>query len=228
MFTLDTTLRSLLKDCRANQGSLTDVTDQHPHQFLRSDGRCRACACVKALADETETLTESPASSAVRDDPSRAEIRIRFAEDWVKRFMEVLDTEVNPATRERIMLANGRACFLDWINNDGPDIKPTTLDGYSARVAERDDGAVRVEGNVIFFQFMSAAETGLPSDEGACLCPMVESKPAGLSDTYCQCSVGYVKQWYEMIFERPVEVELLDSVLRGGRRCKFKITVPQD
>jgi hypothetical protein len=30
---------------------------------------------------------------------------------------------------------------------------------------------------------------------------------------------------HEMRFGRPVEVELLDSVLRGGKRCKFKITV---
>jgi hypothetical protein len=30
---------------------------------------------------------------------------------------------------------------------------------------------------------------------------------------------------HEQIFMRPVEVELVSSVLRGDPRCKFKITV---
>jgi hypothetical protein len=54
---------------------------------------------------------------------------------------------------------------------------------------------------------------------------MVESKPAGLSRTFCQCSVGYVGEMFRQKFGRPVTVELLDSVLYGGKRCRFKITV---
>jgi len=87
------------------------------------------------------------------------------------------------------------------------------------------DDTYRVEGNTICVQFTSAAESGQPSKEGACLCPFVESKPAGLSPTCCFCSVGYVKVMHEMRLGRPVEVELLDSVLKGGKRCRFKITV---
>jgi hypothetical protein len=72
---------------------------------------------------------------------------------------------------------------------------------------------------------MSAAETGLPSTEGACLCPLAESKPEGLSATYCSCSVDYVKKMHEQRLGRPCEVELVDSVLMGGRRCRCRITV---
>jgi hypothetical protein len=54
---------------------------------------------------------------------------------------------------------------------------------------------------------------------------MVENKPEGLSTIYCQCSIGYVKVQHELALKRTVEVELVDSVLRGGNRCKFKITV---
>ena len=78
---------------------------------------------------------------------------------------------------------------------------------------------------MIYFQFTSSAETGKASPESICLCSMVESKPAGLSPTYCLCSVGYVKELFEQTFGQPVDVELLDSVLYGGKRCKFKVTV---
>jgi hypothetical protein len=140
--------------------------------------------------------------------------------------MTVLDTELDNAAAREVMRANGRACFLDWLDHGGPKIEATTLKAYTAKVRERTDGAIKIDGNTIYFQYMSAAETGEASEEGACLCPLVESKPEGLSDTYCQCSVGYVKQWYDMLFQKPVTVELLDSVLMGGPRCRFKITVP--
>ena len=57
---------------------------------------------------------------------------------------------------------------------------------------------------------------------------MVESKPAGLSSTYCACSLGYVKEMFEQKFGRNVDIEMLDSVLNGGKRCRFKITVHDD
>ena len=87
------------------------------------------------------------------------------------------------------------------------------------------DGSYRVDGDAIYFQYVSAAETGQASAEGACLCPLVESKPAGLSSTYCQCSVGYVKAMHELLLNRTVEVKLVDSVIMGGKRCQFKLTV---
>jgi hypothetical protein len=191
----------------------------HPDEFLDDSGRCQACACVKNLANEA---TEE--SGAVGE--SRSDARIRFAEGWIKRFMKALDTELDDATACKVMRANGRACFLDWLDHGGPKIEPTTLEEYALQAKERTDGAVRVEGNTVYFQYMSAAETGEAAEEGACLCPLVETKPEGLSETYCQCSVGYVKQWYDLLFHKPVTVELLESVLMGGARCRFKITVP--
>jgi hypothetical protein len=88
---------------------------------------------------------------------------------------------------------------------------------------KRDD--LSIDGNVIWYRFSSSAETGEASPEGVCLCPLAESKPAGMSTTYCYCSVGYVKESFELRFDRKVDVELTDSVLKGGKRCSFKITV---
>ena len=191
----------------------------HPKEFLDENGRCRACACVREL-----TIERSEATATLPE--NRSDTRIRFAENWVRRFMTVLDTELDDGDAHKVMQACGRACFLDWLNHGGPKIEATTLEAYATKVRGRTDGAVVVDGNTIYFQYMAAAETGQVSREGDCLCPLVESKPEGLSHTFCQCSVGYVKQWYDMIFQKPVTVELLDSVLMGGPRCRFKITVP--
>ncbi|MEE9443953.1 MAG: DUF6144 family protein [candidate division Zixibacteria bacterium] len=156
----------------------------------------------------------------------RSETRIKFAEEWVKQFFDILDNSLDEETRNKVIMAKGKACYRNWIKKSGQKIKRKTLEEYKTWVEENvTNDSVRIEGNTIYFQYMSAAETGLPSDEGQCLCPFVETLPEGLSDSYCLCSVGYVKEWHELLLGKEVEVELLESVLRGGKRCKFKITV---
>ena len=140
--------------------------------------------------------------------------------------MGAVDGTLDAETRKKLMMANGKACYLAWIADTKQTIKPVTLERFRKWIADNvKDGSYRVDGSAIYFQYMGAAETGLPAAERACLCPMVETKPEGLSSTYCQCSIGYVKAMHELLLNRPVEVELVDSVLRGGKRCQFKLTV---
>lgn len=197
-------------------------------QFLDAVGLCGmgSCSCilggraVSLFAQEPKPEPPQPTKKP------RSQERIEFAEKWVTRFFDVLDANLDEKTRQKIMMANGRVCFLEWIKETGRQIKPVTLEQFAAWVESNvKDGTYRVDGNSVYMQYTWAAETGQPSKEGACLCPFIESKPAGLSPTYCLCSVGYVKVMHEMRFGRPVEVELLDSVLKGGQRCRFKITV---
>jgi uncharacterized protein DUF6144 len=61
-----------------------------------------------------------------------------------------------------------------------------------------------------------------------CFCGQVK-KSAQLfkSNTYCQCSVEFNKQFFEAAFEKPVEVELLQSILNGDDYCEFKIKIAE-
>ncbi len=152
---------------------------------------------------------------------------MEFAQTWAVRFFEVLDTELDAPTRKKIMMANGKACLLSWQRsaNQKPQTQAVSLESFAKQVEEKGLKDYQIKGNVIYFQFNAAAETGSPSPENHCLCPMVETRPAGLSPTYCLCSLGYVKEMHEQIFKKPVEVDLLGSVLRGDPMCKFKIKV---
>lgn len=156
----------------------------------------------------------------------RSEKRMEFAEKWLKRFMDVLDTNLDPDTKMKVMKANGMVCYKQYISENNAQVQPVDFDKWAewakVNIKSKD---FRVEGNTIYFQYTSSAETGLPSAEGQCLCLMAESAPKGLSPTYCMCSVGYVKEMHESTFGRECDVELLESVLNGGKRCKFKISV---
>ena len=206
-----------------------DESQMNRKEFLTNVGKYCLCSCVCALGGVLGSVrADEPLGDLPTPQPEkpRSQVRIEFAEKWLVRFFGVLDANLDEATRKKIMMANGRACYIDWITETNQQIKPVTLDQMKKWIDQNvKDGSISYDGNVIYYQYMSAAETGLPSKEGQCLCPLVETNPSGLSSTYCQCSVGYVKEWHDRVFGKPVEVELLSSVLRGDPRCKFKITV---
>ena len=51
------------------------------------------------------------------------------------------------------------------------------------------------------------------------------SKPLG---TFCYCSAGYEKFPLEVVLGVSLEIEVLENVLDGGKRCRFAVTIPKD
>lgn len=196
--------------------------------FLNAFGKLGICTCLCAAATgmQAALIQEETRTKPGEKTKDRAVKRMEFADHWVKRFFDVIDQTLDEETRKKLMAANGRACYQEWIRDTRQEIKQVDFDQWAEEAGKKiKQEGFKIEGNVIYFQFNSSAETGGSSPEEICLCPMVESKPEGMSPTYCHCSVGYVKEMYELKFGRSVEVELIDSVLKGGRRCKFRITV---
>jgi len=48
------------------------------------------------------------------------------------------------------------------------------------------------------------------------------SKPID-SKAFCHCCVGHSKEFYESALEKPVDVDIIETVMTGGDTCKFKI-----
>lgn len=194
--------------------------------FLKAVGNAGLCACACAAAGVAPVLeVRAEETGPGAKSGERAVKRVESADKWVKRFFDVVDRTLDPATRKKLMMANGSACFSGWIEESGKTIAAAEFEKWAAEAAKTPRPGLKVEGRTIWFQFDTSAETGGAAPESVCLCPMAESKPAGLSPTYCNCSLGYVKEMYGRRFGRDVDVELLESVLGGGKRCRFKVTV---
>ncbi len=60
-----------------------------------------------------------------------------------------------------------------------------------------------------------------------CHCPWVrEALPEGgtpIPSIFCNCSAGYYRAYWEIVLGKPVKVEVLDSVLKGGLECRFVV-----
>lgn len=149
--------------------------------------------------------------------------RMAWAQTWTRRMMDNIDSELDEPARLRLMHANGRSCYR------GIGQKPFTggIDAFIEAVMKWSGvtpAPIRREGNVIFFDYVRNP-AGLKVSDGWCLCPLVEKGPQGLSGTFCECSVGYVREMFSEVAGKPVQVELLESLKRGGKGCRFKITL---
>jgi hypothetical protein len=197
--------------------------------FLATLGKAGAGACMCAAAAGMQAAFGGQAAAAKPGDKTnaRAAKRMEFVDGWVRRFFEAMDQTLDEDSRRKLMMANGRSCFAAYA---GPPKKlpaPDALEKFSAWIAAQGkEKGYSIDGKIISFEFVGSAETGQASPEKVCLCPTAEAQEAGkISPTYCLCSVGYVKEMHERMLGRPVEVELADSVLRGGKRCQFRMTV---
>jgi len=45
---------------------------------------------------------------------------------------------------------------------------------------------------------------------------------------YCYCGAGWYRQQWEGVFDKPVSIEIVKSVLRGDEICRFAIHIPKD
>jgi hypothetical protein len=190
-------------------------------------GGAAMCACAAAAGMQAALAGQSTPTKPGDKSVERSAKRMEFADGWVRRFFDALDGTVDEASRQRLMIANGRSCFAAYAGPPKKTPDPDALEKFTAWIAEKGkERGYAIEGKVVSFEFVGSAETGQASPEGICLCPMAEAQKAGqLSPTYCLCSVGYVKEMHERMLGRSIEVDLADSVLRGGKRCKFRMMI---
>ena len=189
-------------------------------EFLRSAGLAGLGTGMCCLMGRTVAAQDQAVAAPIHS----CQEKVDFAQGWVTRFMDVLDGGLDAAARARIMEANGQACFRAYTKSVNRHITPVPFESWAESARQHPGDEIRVEGRTVYLAYLTNYQ-GKPVPEGACLCPLVESKPAGLSATYCHCSVGYIAEWLGQTFGRPVTVELQESVLRGGKRCRFKIDV---
>ena len=95
------------------------------------------------------------------------------------------------------------------------------------------------EGNILYVskipynakQFLAETDPTLKRYY-ACHCPWAREAIINgnvhLNATFCNCSGGFSKKPWEVIFRQTLEVEVLESALKGDLRCRFAIHPPEN
>ncbi|MFX0082727.1 MAG: DUF6144 family protein [Candidatus Hodarchaeota archaeon] len=117
--------------------------------------------------------------------------------------------------RYNIMETLGNTCFNRFFVKIAGDIKKKSneIDEIIQNI-NKASGAeyFKLEDNKIYATF------------NQCLCQIgVREAEEPISKTYCSCSLGWMKSLFNMILDNPFKVELIDSIVSGGKSCQFII-----
>jgi hypothetical protein len=133
----------------------------------------------------------------------------------IRGTMVILDQTLDETTRYQIMEACGRQCIGASILEHAHRLQKEShdLDDLLVRLnnAHIGGGHLRRDGNTIHAEY------------NRCYCGSVSQSREVFSDTYCHCSCGWYRQLFESLLGKPVEVELLGSILQGADCCEFRI-----
>lgn len=149
--------------------------------------------------------------------------------EWVKTAMERLDALVDEETRVQIMENCGYNCaevnnrVIERAKNRRKRFKNAD-EFLEAEQRKPMVGTRLVREGKILYQFYTPQAFTRPM---RCYCALLRGLPDDqkVSGTYCHCSKAFVKKFWENVLERPVRVELKESVVSGGSECKFAIHI---
>ncbi|SFM93904.1 DUF6144 family protein [Methanolobus profundi] len=106
--------------------------------------------------------------------------------------------------------------------------------GMLARITELKTESSQCKNHAEIVQFLSKHLPGsitqvddgliIHAVEGKCSCKM-EPENFTHSSMLCNCTKGYHKAIWSEFFGRPVEVEIIETILRGSNECIFKIII---
>ena len=81
-----------------------------------------------------------------------------------------------------------------------------------------------------FLQELSKKWKALKPEKGGifvvypkCYCYVVGKFPGTVPHSYCYCSRGWIRELFEYSLGRPVKVDIISTIKRGDRECRFRV-----
>jgi hypothetical protein len=149
--------------------------------------------------------------------------------EWVRGAMGRLDAMVDEETKIQIMENCGRNCadvnmkVIERAKLRRKKFKST--DQFLEAEQKKPMTGTRLvrEGNMLYQFYMPRSFTR----PMRCYCGLLRGLPdeETISKTYCHCSKGFVKKFWESVLERAVKVDLIQSAISGADECKFAINL---
>ena len=140
-----------------------------------------------------------------------------FTQRWLLTLLQGLAAETQPETRERLLDACGRSCGqhnaeqVRKLVSGAPDLA-TSVEILNR--AGKGGGHLQLDGDAIRGQY------------DRCFCPLwkgylPDPKHDRAPGEFCRCSEGYLREMFDPVFRRPVEVVFEQTVLRGDPVWSF-------
>lgn len=174
---------------------------------------CASSICRAAHAAQSGS-SDQPVGSCDKDQFNAVQGKLDSGQLRFAKFVESMDKKFDEPQRKELFNGFGRQCAAT----------------YRAELLDRFKGNIRgfleagLKGWMAEATYDEAAGTIRIVDKSKhCTCPLV--KEGTTPPSFCDCTVGWQEEAYSTILGRPVHAELEESILRGGKRCVFRMTV---
>lgn len=169
----------------------------------------RVLAPTSLHAAEPAGPTSPPAPPA---EPSPLQREKNFTDNWLSDLLDTMDTELDETSRVRLMEGCGRACYRRH--------------AFKPAIAAASGGTL--EGLVEAYHAMCEAwlegsdlHVRFGEKVDRCYCPVLHDAPGRPNDLHCHCTKATQQAIIETALKRPVKMEIVESVRRGGKTCHF-------
>lgn len=166
-------------------------------------GCCAAGAMLPVGRDQAQPSEQAPVDREKQ-----------FIQNWLSDLMEAIDREPDEATKVRLVGACGRACVerhefkRNWSVQGRGDVDKLIA-------ALQANFEVWREGGIVHVRYGAVSK--------GCYCPAARYRPSKPNDVHCYCSRASHEAVWTAALGRPVRVDLVESVRRGGRTCHFTV-----
>ncbi len=182
--------------------------------FFKSICKYGLCSCA-AFTVFSHNETYAGLDDDEDQNLKNLEWKLGFIQKRFAKLMGIFDTSLEDSKKRELLEKLGRECAKDF-KEEAANFKGNIegfLDDIMKKWVEKaeydkEKGIIRV--------FDKKRET--------CFCPFVNMSLV-TSDTMCYCSRGWLKEIYETVTGKPVDVKVTSSILRGGERCSSEITI---
>ncbi|WDV47841.1 DUF6144 family protein [Clostridiaceae bacterium M8S5] len=135
-------------------------------------------------------------------------------EENISRLINVLDKRLDNKAISKALEHCGRMCLDPKLGEQAKtlmnELKDIDLVLEALNKQSIGGGNMYKENDVIYASYTQ------------CYCPNVKHSNK-LSATYCNCSVGWFKEFFETFLNSEIKVELKKSIIKGDSECKFII-----
>ena len=169
------------------------------------------CACTLCTCAAAGMI--APAVAAADDKKSPEDWRFPFIKNRYAKLMNILADQMDEKALSEVLRQLGYHCASQYplIQQHKGDIAGFIRD-FEARSGEK-----------ITYDSGNGLVTVVSPARVDCYCPLVDRDRA--PKIICNCSLGWQQYTDEVLLGKKVQVELKESVVRGGQRCIFQIHV---
>ncbi len=138
-----------------------------------------------------------------------------FVSSWVETLIKDMSQRMDPQQVIDLLVDCGRGCGQRNAAGRAKLVK--------AQIQDIDELIETINSSVLGGGCIHRVDDHFTVSFEQCYCPLVQAASGQLPESFCNCSRGWAKELFEVILDRPVEVEIIQTVRRGASSCEFVV-----